>query len=70
MCKNAKVLLLVSALFSFAMGLSDIFINVFFWRETNNFMVIAIYNLIINITTPITFVIAGVLSKRKMAYGP
>ncbi len=65
MCKNAKVLLLVSALFAFSMGLSNIFINVFFWRETNNFMVIAIYNLIINITTPITFIVAAILSKKK-----
>lgn len=65
MCKNAKVLLFVSALFAFSMGLSNIFINVFFWRETKNFMVIAIYNLIINITTPITFIVAALLSKKK-----
>lgn len=65
MCRNAKVLLVTSALFALSMGLSSIFINVFFWRETNNFIVIALYNLIINVTTPITFLFAGMLSKKK-----
>lgn len=65
MCRNAKVLLVISALFAFSMGLSNIFINVFFWRKTNSLIVIALYNLIINLTTPITFVFAGMISKKK-----
>lgn len=65
MCKNAKVLLVVSALFAFGMGLSGIFINVFFWKQTNDFIVIVIYNLINYITTPITFIFAGMLAKKK-----
>lgn len=65
MSKNAVTLLVVSTLYSFAMGLSNIFINVFFWRETNNFIVVATYNLIIHIVTPIMFIFAGMLSKRK-----
>jgi YQGE family putative transporter len=47
------------------MGLSNIFVNIFFWRETKSFIIIAVYNLIINITTPITFIVAGILSKKK-----
>jgi YQGE family putative transporter len=65
MCKNAKILLIVSSLFAFSMGLSNIFVNIFFWRETKSFIIIALYNLIINITTPITFIVAGILSKKK-----
>lgn len=65
MCKNAKILLTMSALFSFAVGLSGIFINVFIWKETNSFIVIAIYNLVNYIFTPITFVLAGILAKKK-----
>lgn len=65
MCKNAKVLLIVSMLFSFATGLSGIFINVFFWRQTNDFVVIVIYNLIHYIATPITFLLAGIIAKKK-----
>ena len=65
MCKEAKILLVISALFTFAMGLSNIFVNVFFWKQTNEYVVIAIYHLSHYITTPITFVLAGVLAKRK-----
>lgn len=65
MCRNAKLLLVVSSLFAFSMGLSNIFVNIFFWRETKDFIVIALYNLIINITTPVTFILAGMLSKKK-----
>jgi YQGE family putative transporter len=65
MCREAKVLLAVSALFTFAMGLSGIFVNVFFWRETGNFLVIVIYNLTHYIFTPVTFIIGGIIAKRK-----
>lgn len=65
MSKNAVTLLVVSTLYSFAMGMSNIFINVFFWRETNDFIVVAVYNLIIHIVTPVMFIFAGMLSKRK-----
>ena len=65
MCKEAKILLVISALFTFAIGLSNIFVNVFFWKQTNEFVVIAIYHLTHYIATPITFVLAGVLAKKK-----
>ena len=65
MCKEAKVLLVISALFTFAIGLSNIFVNVFFWKQTNEFVVIAIYHLTHYVATPITFVLAGMLAKKK-----
>ena len=65
MCREAKILLAVSALFTFAMGLSGIFINVFFWKQTNSFIIIIIYNLLHYITTPIAFISSGALAKRK-----
>jgi YQGE family putative transporter len=52
------------------MGLSNIFVNIFFWRETKSFIIIAVYNLIINIATPITFIVAGILSKKKNGIWP
>lgn len=66
MCKGVKILLVLSALFTFAMGFSSIFINVFFWRQTNNFAVIVIYNLLHYAVTPITFIAAGIFAKRKL----
>lgn len=65
LCKEAKVLLAISILFTFAIGLSNIFVNVFFWKQTKELTVIAIYHLTHYIATPITFVFAGVLAKRK-----
>lgn len=65
MCKEGRLLLVISAIFTFAMGLADIFVSVFFWRETKNFNVIVIYNLMHYITAPITLFLAGFLAKRK-----
>lgn len=65
MCREAKLLLIISALFTFAMGLSGIFINIFFWKQTSNFMVIVTYNLIQYVVIPITFIVAGIIAKKK-----
>ncbi|MDF2519625.1 MAG: Major Facilitator Superfamily transporter [Clostridia bacterium] len=65
MCRDAKALLLVSTLFTFAMGLSNIFVNIFFWKQTNNFNVIVLYNFTHYLVIPITFIIGGILSKRR-----
>lgn len=65
MCKEAKILLAMSVLFTFTMGLSSIFVNVFFWKQTSNFIIIVVYNLLQYIITPITFLIAGMLAKKK-----
>ena len=65
MSKEAKILLVISTLFTFAMGLSNIFVNVFFWKQTNEYVVIAIYHLMHYIVTPVTFILAGILAKWK-----
>ncbi|WP_160670041.1 MFS transporter [Clostridium sp. C8-1-8] len=65
MCKEAKILLGVSTIFTLGMGLSGIFANIFFWRETGDFTIIAIYNLMHYIFTPISFIIAGFIAKKK-----
>ena len=59
MSKDAKMLLVVSVLFTLAMGLSSIFVNVFFWQETKSFIVIVIYNLTHYIFSTLTFILAG-----------
>lgn len=70
MCKDAKVLLLVNTLFTFAMGLSNIFVNVFFWKQTNDFKVIVIYNMMHYIVIPIIFLLAGIIAKAKNGIWP
>lgn len=65
MCKETKMLLLISIVYTLAMGLSGIFINVFFFRETKSFIVIVIYNLITYLFSPLSFIAAGWLNKKK-----
>jgi MFS transporter, YQGE family, putative transporter len=65
MSKEAKVLLVISVLFTLAMGLSNVFVNIFLWKKSNDFIVVALYNLMHYIFVPITFIIAGWLSKKK-----
>ncbi|OGO78577.1 MAG: MFS transporter [Clostridiales bacterium GWB2_37_7] len=70
MCKDAKALLLVSTLFTFAMGLSNIFVNVFFWKQTKDFKIIVIYNMMHYIVIPLIFILGGIIAKRKNGIWP
>ena len=70
MCKDAKALLIVSTLFTFAMGISNIFVNVFFWKQTNNFKIIVIYNMMHYIVIPMIFILGGIIAKRKNGIWP
>ncbi|WFD11593.1 MFS transporter [Tepidibacter hydrothermalis] len=65
MSKEAKILLIISGLFTLAKGLSNVFVNIFLWKKSNDFIMIAQYNLIQYIFLPISFTIAGWLSKKK-----
>ena len=70
MCREAKILLIVSALFTLAMGLSNIFVNIFFWKQTKDFIVITIYNLMHYLVTPAAFFGAGIIAKKKNGIWP
>lgn len=70
MCKKAKILLLVSGLFTLAMGLSNVFVNILLWKKSNDFIMIAKYNLMHYIFTPIVFIISGWISKKKNGIWP
>lgn len=65
MCGDTRLLFIVSALFTLAMGISGVFVNVFFWKQTSDFSVIVVYNLIHYLITPVTFTIGGMIAKRK-----
>lgn len=70
MSKKAVVLVVISALFTLAMGLSNVFVNILLWRESKEFVVIAQYNLMQYIFVPLTFIFAGWLSKKKNGIWP
>src|SRR5690625_2035468 len=64
MDKDLILLLVIGGLYSLGIFLSNTFVNVFLWRQTSDFLTIAIYNLAIFIFQPITFVVAGKLAKK------
>ncbi|WP_432402032.1 MFS transporter [Wukongibacter sp. M2B1] len=65
MSKKAKILLLISGLFTLSMGLSNVFVNIFLWKKSNDFIIIAKYNLMHYIFLPASYIAAGWISKRK-----
>jgi len=62
--KDLIYLLLIGGLYSLSVSLSNTFVNVFLWRQTNDFFLIGLYNLTIVIIQPITFIFAGRLAKQ------
>ncbi|TCT15444.1 YQGE family putative transporter [Natranaerovirga pectinivora] len=70
MSKKVIILLVISGLFTLAMGLSNVFVNIFLWKKTNDFVLVAIYNLMHYIFAPVSFILAGWLSKRKNGTWP
>lgn len=70
MSKKAKILLLISGLFTLSIALSNVFVNVFLWKRTQDFIMIGKYNLMHYIFIPLTFIFAGWLSKKKNGIWP
>ncbi len=70
MSKKAAILLVISGLFTLAIGLSNVFVNIFLWKQTNDFIVIAKYNLMHHLLIPFGFLIGGWLSKKKSGTWP
>ena len=64
MTREMKIMLVISALFALAMGLSNIFVNIFLWKKSNDFLVVAQYNLMHYIFVPFTFIAAGWIAKK------
>lgn len=58
-------LLLIGGLYSLSIALSNTFVNVFLWKQTDGeFLRIAVYNLASVVMQPITFIIAGKIAKK------
>jgi MFS transporter, YQGE family, putative transporter len=62
--------LIVSGIFTLAIGLSNVFVNIFLWKKSKDFTVIALYNLMHYIFVPLTFILAAWISKKKNGVWP
>lgn len=62
--KSLKLLIFIGGLYSLSIALSNTFVNVFLWKQTGEIIDIAFYNLVIVISQPIAFFIAGNVAKK------
>jgi len=62
--RDLYLLLLIGGLYSIGLFLSNTFVNIYLWRQTEDFLIIATYHLAISISKPITFIIAGKITKK------
>ncbi|MCZ0704053.1 YQGE family putative transporter [Natronobacillus azotifigens] len=62
--RDLLLLLVIGGLYSLAIFLSNTFVNIYLWRQSNDYLAIALYNLSIYIMQPLTFVVAGRIAKK------
>lgn len=61
---SSRWLLVINTLFAGASALSNIFLNIYFWKKLHHFEQIAVYNFFIFFFTALGYVTAGWLAKR------
>lgn len=62
--RDLLLLLTVGGLYTLAIALSNTFVNIYLWKQTQDFFSLGLYNLAIVILQPLTFVVAGKLAKQ------
>ncbi|ADU29912.1 MFS transporter [Evansella cellulosilytica] len=62
--KDLNLLLIIGGLYSLGIALSNTFVNVYLWKQSGEFMDLALYNLASVVMQPITFIIAGRWAKK------
>lgn len=62
--KDFKLLLSIGGLYALSVALSNTFVNIFLWKQSGQFIDLALYNLMSVILQPIAFMIAGKLTKK------
>lgn len=62
--RDLYFLLLIGWLYSIGLFLSNTFVNIYLWRQTEDYMTIATYHLTIYIVKTVTFVFAGKITKK------
>ncbi|MEQ6375897.1 MFS transporter [Bacillaceae bacterium S4-13-58] len=62
--KDLLLLLSIGGLYSLGIFLSNTFVNIYLWKQSGQFVAIALYNLAIYVLQPITFILAGKWAKK------
>jgi len=62
--RDLILLLLVGGLYSLSVALSNTFVNVYLWKQSGEYIDLAIYNLSVVVMQPLTFILAGRWAKK------
>lgn len=62
--KSLKLLICIGGLYSLSIALSNTFVNVFLWKQSNQMIDIGLYNLAIVAIQPFAFIAAGKVAKK------
>lgn len=62
--KELKLLLIIGGLYSLSVALSNTFVNVYLWKQNNDYITIALFNLFIVLVQPLVFILAGRWAKQ------
>ncbi|UJL44855.1 MFS transporter [Virgibacillus sp. NKC19-16] len=62
--RDLLLLLLVGGLYFLGIFLSNTFVNIYLWKQSGDYITIAVYNLAIFLFQPATFILAGKLAKK------
>ncbi|MFC7393336.1 MFS transporter [Scopulibacillus cellulosilyticus] len=62
--KDLLLLLLIGGLYYLSIALSNTFVNVYIWKQSKSFTDIGLYNLMIVLFQPLTFILAGRWAKK------
>lgn len=62
--RDLKLLLIIGGLYALATFLSNTFVNIYLWKQSNDYIAIAQYNAAVYILQPVTFIVAGRLAKK------
>ncbi|KGX90850.1 hypothetical protein N781_05615 [Pontibacillus halophilus JSM 076056 = DSM 19796] len=62
--RDLILLLTIGGLYSLGIFLSNTFVNIYLWKQSGEYLAIAIYNLSIYIAQPLTFILAGRWAKK------
>ena len=62
--RDMALLLVIGGLYSLSIALSNTFVNVYLWKQSGDFIHIALYNLAAVVMQPLTFILAGRWAKK------
>ncbi|MGE8204520.1 MFS transporter [Heyndrickxia sp. NPDC080065] len=62
--KDLSLLLFIGGIYSLSVALSNTFVNIYLWKQSGQFIDLAVYNLSVVIFQPLTFILAGRWAKK------